>query len=87
MLLDIAAAGLSVRGLDLNSLEDFLSRLRSGEPAVPSEVFFPMHRVERVELDSRNGDLPALAERFQTASGHSPAEYFGLNQSRSVPSR
>jgi hypothetical protein len=29
-----------------------------------------MHRVERVELDIRNGEIPALAERFQERTGH-----------------
>lgn len=63
-ILDISPAGLSVRGLDLNSFDDFVRLVRSGEPASLGAVFFPMHRVERVEIDARNGDIPSLQERF-----------------------
>src|SRR3954454_14740093 len=63
-LLEVSPAGLSLRGIDLNSLEDFARQVKSGEPVTPGAVFFPMHRVERMELDARNGDIPSLCERF-----------------------
>jgi hypothetical protein len=28
-----------------------------------------MHRVERIELDVRNGDIPSLSERFENRTG------------------
>jgi len=65
-ILDISPAGLSVRGLDLNSFDDFVGLVRAGEPASLGAVFFPMHRVERVEIDARNGDIPSLQERFHS---------------------
>ena len=67
-ILDISPAGLSVRGLDLNSFDDFVGLVRSGEPVSLGAVFFPMHRVERVEIDARNGDIPSLQERFHSKS-------------------
>src|SRR5262245_6688541 len=70
-LLSVTAAGISLRGIDLNSLDDFARQVRDDEPVSAHLVFFPMHRVERVELDTRNGDIPSLQERFANKSGRS----------------
>lgn len=64
-ILDLAPAGLSVRGIDLNSFEDFAGMVKAGELVTPAAVFFPMHRIERIEIDSRAGDIPSLQERFR----------------------
>jgi hypothetical protein len=77
VLLEVSAAGLSLRGLDLNSFEDFVHLVRAGEPASPAAVFFPMHRVERMEADEHNGDIPSLKERFQEKTGRPLAYLFG----------
>ncbi len=63
-ILELTAAGVSLRGVDLDSFEDFVSLLKAGE-ADPVTVFFPMHRVERLELDAHNGVIPSIAERFE----------------------
>lgn len=76
-ILDISPAGLSVRGLDLNSFDDFVRLVRAGEPASLGAVFFPMHRVERVEMDSRNGDIPSLQERFHSKTEREFRELVG----------
>jgi hypothetical protein len=77
VLLEISGAGLSLRGLDLNSFEDFVHLVRAGEPATPAAVFFPMHRVERMEADEHCGDIPSLKERFQEKTGRPLAYLFG----------
>ena len=77
VLLELSAAGISLRGLDLNSFDDFVHLVRSGEPACPAAVFFPMHRVERMEADEHSGDLPSLKERFHEKTGRSLAHLFG----------
>jgi hypothetical protein len=77
VLLELSAAGISLRGLDLNSFDDFVHLVRSGEPACPAAVFFPMHRVERMEADEHSGDLPSLKERFQEKTGRPLAYLFG----------
>ena len=74
VVLELTTAGLGVRGIDLNSFDDFAHLVRDGEPAAASAVFFPMHRIERIELDTRNGSIPSLAERFSTKSGRDVAE-------------
>jgi len=35
-----------------------------------------MHRVQRIELDERSGDLPSLAEQFQDKTGKEINRYF-----------
>ncbi len=77
VLLEVSPAGISLRGLDLNSFEDFVHLVRSGEPASPAAVFFPMHRVERMEADEHSGDIPSLKERFQEKTGRPLAYLFG----------
>ncbi len=75
-LLALSVAGISLRGITLESLEDFAHQLKMGERADPGLVFFPMHRVERIELDTRNGEVPSLAERFFSKSGLNAIEVF-----------
>ena len=77
ILLQVSAAGISLRGLELNSFEDFVHQVRAGEPATPAAVFFPMHRVERMEADEHSGDIPSLKERFQEKTGRPLAYLFG----------
>lgn len=72
----LTAAGVSVRGIALDSFDDFASQLRAGEHVSPGLVFFPMHRVERVELDAREGDVPSMAERFEQRAGVAASEIF-----------
>ena len=69
-VIDISPSGIAMRGIDLNSFEDFARLIKAGENANPASVFFPMHRVERIELDARNGDIPSLSERFENRTGH-----------------
>jgi hypothetical protein len=77
-VVEISPAGVSLRGMDLNSFDDFAAMLRADELASPALVFFPMHRVERIVLDSRDGEIPSLSERFYSKSGRSAAEIFGV---------
>ena len=76
-ILELTPAGLSVRGLDLNSFDDFARQVRAGEDVTPAAVFFPMHRVERIELDLRNGEIPSLCERFELKTGQTAARVLG----------
>ncbi len=75
-LVSMSVAGIAVRGITLEALDDFARQLKAGDAADPGLVFFPMHRVERIELDSRSGDVPSLAERFLSKSGLSAIEVF-----------
>jgi hypothetical protein len=58
-LLDVTNAGVTVRGIDLSSFDDFVSQVlhpdgdRMGLPT----LFFPMLRIERIALDEPRGSF------------------------------
>jgi hypothetical protein len=76
VMMALTPAGISVRGVDLQSLDDFTQLVKTGEPATASMVFFPMHRVQRVEVDVRNGGLPSLADQFAAKTGIDVERFF-----------
>lgn len=65
-ILALTPEGLSLAGIELASFEDLIGMIRDGEPFTPSRVFFPMHRIERIELDLPDGNIPSLSQRFTT---------------------
>ena len=79
-LLEISTAGVTLRGIDLSSFDDFVRQVlhpegdRMGLPT----LFFPMVRVERIALDEARGSIPSLAESFAKKVGRTLGEY--LNQ-------
>lgn len=73
MILSLTPEGLSLSGAELASFEDLAVMVRDGEPFTPAIVFFPMHRIERVELDSPDGSLPSLSQRFLNKTGLEPS--------------
>lgn len=75
-VLAMTVAGVCVRGISLEAFDDFAHQLKTGESTDAAVVFFPMHRVERIELDARNGEVPSLAERFLGKSGHNAFDVF-----------
>jgi len=72
-ILALAAHGISLSGIALSSFEDLISMIKAGDPPSFGVVFFPMHRVERVELDSSGGNIPSLSQRFSEKTGLDPA--------------
>jgi hypothetical protein len=73
VMLALAPAGLSLSGVELASFDDLTVMVRDGEPFTPAIVFFPMHRIERVELDLPDGSLPSLSQRFLAKTGLEPS--------------
>lgn len=74
-IITISPAGVSLRGIGLESFEDFVRQIRDGDSVSASAVFFPMHRIERMELDERNGEVPSMHERFKVKCGHDASEF------------
>ncbi len=72
-ILSLSAEGLSLRGIELASFEDLVAMVKDGEPFSLGVVFFPMHRVERMELDLPDGNIPSLSQRFTAKTGLDPA--------------
>ena len=73
MILALRHEGLSLSGAELASFEDLTVMVKDGEPFTPAVVFFPMHRIERVELDLPDGSLPSLSQRFLSKTGLEPS--------------
>jgi hypothetical protein len=76
-LLAITPAGITMRGVDLNSFDHFVKQINEPESeriGLPT-VFFPITRVERVSLDEPSGSIPSMAEIFARKVGRSLAEY------------
>ena len=78
------SAGVTVRGIDLDSFDDFLRQLLNREEATVgmATVFYPMHRVERVAQDEASGTIPSLADCFRARIGLTVQEYLGLEPPR-----
>jgi hypothetical protein len=72
-ILYLSGEGVSLRGVDVASFDDLASQIKNGEPFTSGVVFFPMHRVERMELDLPEGNLLSLAQRFAEKTGQDPA--------------
>jgi hypothetical protein len=76
-LLVLNQAGITVRGIDLNSFDHFVRAINEpdGERVGFPTIFFPMNRVERISLDESTGSIPSMAELFQRKIGRSLSEY------------
>jgi hypothetical protein len=79
-ILALSAEGLSLRGIELASFEDLVALVKDGEPFSLGVVFFPMHRVERMELDLPDGNIPSLSQRFTAKTGLDPATLLRADQ-------
>ena len=79
-LLAIHPAGVTLRGIDLNSFDDFILQVLhpEGDRVGLPTLFFPMARVERIALDEPSGSIPSLAGMFERKVGKSLAGYLAL---------
>jgi hypothetical protein len=72
-ILSLSSEGLSVRGVDLISFDDLISTIKGGDAFTSGVVFFPMHRVERMELDLPESNILSLSQRFAQHTGQDPS--------------
>jgi hypothetical protein len=73
---EINAAGILMRGLDLNSFDDWTRAVAHDEPFVGlTDLFFPMWRVERLTRDETSEGVPSLAEQFERRTGRTIEEF------------
>jgi hypothetical protein len=77
VLEEINAAGVLMRGLDLNAFDDWVQAVTHDEPFMSvSDHFFPMWRVERISRDESAGGVPSLAEQFEQRTKRKLPEFF-----------
>jgi hypothetical protein len=73
---EISAAGIFMRGLDLNAFDDWTQSVAHAEPFVGlTDLFFPMWRVERLTRDEPAEGVPSLAEQFEHRTGRKVEEF------------
>jgi hypothetical protein len=80
-LLALSPAGITLRGIDLNSFDDWVRQLLDREETALGMpvVFYPMHRVERMARDEPSGSLPSLSDRFKQKVGLTLQQYLGTD--------
>jgi len=78
-LLQMDAAGLWLKGIELESFDAWARELTSDEPGHMglTTFFVPYLRVDKVTLDERVGPMPSLKERFEAITGKSVEETLG----------
>jgi len=79
-LVEMRAEGVIIRGLDLATFDDWLQQEARGSDELigPATAFYPMHRIERLEIDETIGPVVSCSERFEAGVGRSVAEAIPL---------
>lgn len=78
VLKELSSAGVYVRGIDLNTFDDWTQMIVRGERNIGlTHAFLPMWRVERITLDEPVDDIPSLADTFFSRVGLTIDEYLG----------
>ncbi len=74
VLLTISPAGITLRGIALPAFEDYLRQESRDAPRLiaATTVFFPIHRIERVEVDESAGGTEGFSDRFRRVTGRDP---------------
>jgi len=80
ILLAVDAAGIILRGLDLEIFDDWMRQEAHGDETMiaPSTIFYPMGRVVRLERDESFGPVVSYADRFAREVGRTAGEAMGL---------
>jgi hypothetical protein len=79
VVLSVRGSGITVRGIDLNSFDDWSRGVARGDADMGlSTTFFPIHRVERVTLDESVGNVLSLSETFEARVGQDLWSFLGL---------
>ena len=82
LLLSLSPAGVVLRGIDLNTFDDWMRQeARGDEPYLGlSTVFYPMSRVDRMERDETIGPVVSCADRFTGEVGRTVREVLGIEE-------
>jgi hypothetical protein len=71
VLLRLDPVGVTVRGMDVGSVEDWMRQESTdGDRSLaPSTFLVPSHRLVRIDLDESSGAVPGFADRFRAMCG------------------
>ncbi|HVF90246.1 MAG TPA: hypothetical protein VNH22_09260 [Blastocatellia bacterium] len=75
---EIMTPGVYLRGIDLNTFDDWTKMIIRGERNIGlTYVFLPLWRIERISLDESVDEIPSLADTFFSRVGLTIEEYLG----------
>lgn len=82
VLQDLAVAGITFRGINLNSFDDWMAQAaRPGDQTLGlSTMFVPLFRVERVFLDEAVGEVESYRQRFSNRVGIAVERYLEIGR-------
>ena len=81
MLLSLSPAGVTMRGINLDSFDDWVRQVARAEELNIDLItmFIPLFRVERIFLDEAQGAIPSYSQRFEAVVGVSLQGHLGLD--------
>jgi hypothetical protein len=83
VLMSLQPAGITLRGIELHALDDFVRQEARREAGLGlASLFYPMSRVERMERDETIGGIEGIADRFRRETGRSILAAAGLSSRR-----
>ncbi len=69
-LIKLDQAGVVIRGVDVKQVETFKFQFNREDKLVfPQTIFFPMRRVQKVDLDEALDTLPSVIETIEEITG------------------
>jgi hypothetical protein len=81
VLFALSPAGVTVRGINLDSFEDWIHQVARNEDLDLDLItmFVPLFRVERIFLDEPSGAIKSYSQRFEEVAGISIDTFLGLD--------
>lgn len=81
MLLSINTYGITIRGIDINSFQDWARSISNETEGMGlSTMFIPMIRVEKIILDETVGGYKSFSDQFFDRIGRDVKEFFDLSE-------
>ena len=78
VLESLSPEGVTLRGINLNSFEDWMRGVAREEDSMGlSTMFVPLRRVQRIFLDEQTGAVQSFQQRFEREVGESVEGYLG----------
>ena len=79
VLLRLAAEGITVRGINVSSFDDWARAVARSEMTLDlATMFVPLFRVERMFLDEQVGEVESYRQRFERMVGASVESHLGV---------
>lgn len=89
VLRSLSAVGMTLRGINLDSFEDWVRQVGRKDPDDQTldlvTMFVPLFRVERIFLDEDVGAVKSYSQFFEEVVGKTPGEFLELEEKGGAP--